>query len=328
MTTSYCMVRLKFSAIALLCTSTVVFTSMAVAADWADPARFESKDGGFVFQTGIGYTFLKGNEFVYDAAGNRISHLIWESDAPIFTAKAKAALPGQWTIGGSLTIGGWGNSHMEDYDWELDDYTFENWSHQSIHPDTDLDRYITTDIAVGRIFHIDANATLNLHGGFKYTNVKWNAYGGSFIYSSDGGFRNEVGNIPDGTPVISWEQHYPGFFLGAEATATSGAWTFSGLARGGLTAQSKAIDHHWRRKLRFKDEYNTIPFLSLEAQLDYAFNSSARIFLAGSFDQYFHKKGDTTIYDIPSGGDSGPLVDGAGMKFRAATITGGLKIAF
>lgn len=323
------MSRLKFSAVALLCVSTVSFTSMASAADWADPARFESDDGSVVFQAGIGYTFLKGDELVYDGAGNRISHLIWESEAPVFTAKAKAALPGLWTLGGSLTVGGWGSSHMEDYDWLQGNYAFENWTDQSIHPDTDLDRYITADIAVGRDFHIDENATINLHGGFKYTNVKWSSYGGSFIYSSLGGFRDVVGDFADGEPAISYEQRYPGFFLGAEAAATSGAWTFSGLARGGLTMRSKAIDHHWMRDLRFDDKYSAVPFVSLGAQVEYAFNASASVFLGGSFDQYFHRKGDTTMYDIPTGLEvGGPVVDGAGMKFRAATVSGGLKIAF
>lgn len=321
--------RLKLSAIAFLCMSTVSFTSMATAADWVDPARFESDDGSAVFQAGIGYAFLRGDELVYDGAGNRISHLIWESDAPVFTARARAALPGQWTLGGSVAIGGRGNSHMEDYDWLQGNYAFDDWTDQSIHPATDLDRYITADIAVGRDFHIDENAIINLHGGFKYTNVKWSAYGGSFIYSSVGGFRDVVGAFADGESGISYEQRYPGFFLGAEATAASGAWTFSGLARGGLTVRSTAIDHHWMRDLRFDDKYSTVPFMSLSAELGYAFNASASVFLGGSFDQYFHRKGDTAIYDIPTGIEvGGPVVDGAGMKFRAATITGGVKIVF
>ena len=320
--------RAKNSLVALACVAATSIAGSAYAADGIDPLRFDSGDDTVSFQAGIGYTFLKSNELVYDAAGNRISHLIWESDAPVLTAKGKAKFYGNWTVGGSVTLGGFGNSFMEDYDWLQGNYNFDDWTHQSLHPDTDLDLYLDLDVAVGHDFRVTDNATINLHGGFKYTNVKWASYGGSYIYSSGGGFRNDIGNFPD-VPAISWEQRMPGFFLGAEASAKSGNWTFTGLARGGLTLDSQGIDHHWMRDLRFIDRYDAIPFMSLGAQVDYAFGNGSSVFLAGNFDNYFHKKGDTSIYDIPTGAQvAGPLVDGGGMSFRALTLSGGFKMAF
>lgn len=54
---------------------------------------------------------------------------------------------------------------------------------------------------------INDATVINLHGGFKYTNMKWKAYGGSYIYSGDGfGFREDRGKFPDGEPVIDYEQ--------------------------------------------------------------------------------------------------------------------------
>ncbi|MBX8819108.1 omptin family outer membrane protease, partial [Ochrobactrum sp. MR31] len=89
---------------------------------------------------------------------------------------------------------------MKDYDWLMDPpagYGSDAWSHRSIHPDTQLNRYITADLALGHNFYVNETALLNLHGGFKYTNVKWDAYGGSYIYSRNE-FRDDVGDLSDG----------------------------------------------------------------------------------------------------------------------------------
>jgi outer membrane protease len=313
--------------LAVLTFGAAVITAPAVHA--ADQVEFVSPERNFSFIGGIGYAFLKGDEIVYDDVGNRISHLIWESDAPVLTARFKANIKGNWTVSGGATIGFSGNSHMEDYDW-LDaspSYAFGDWSHRSVHPDTDLDRYLNLDIAAGYDFILNEMTMVNLQGGFKYTNVKWTAFGGSFVYS-DAGFRDWVGDFPDGERGITFEQRYPGVFLGAEATAKNGAWAFTGLVRGGFTFNASDTDHHWMRDLRFEEDYSAIPFVSLGAQVDYAVTESASVFLAGNYDHYFKKKGDTTIYDIPTGTEGPTFQDGAGMKFSSFTISAGVKIAF
>lgn len=91
---------------------------------------------------------------------------------------------------------------MEDYDWASGDYAFDNWTDQSIHPGADLDRYINLDAAIGKNFAMDENITINLHGRFKYTNVKWTAHGGSYIYSKLG-FRDDFGKFTAGEKGIT-----------------------------------------------------------------------------------------------------------------------------
>nr|WP_170954339.1 MULTISPECIES: omptin family outer membrane protease [Mesorhizobium] len=91
----------------------------------------------------------------------------------------------------------------------------------SVHPPgTRLDRYIDLDIAAGPDFVINDATVINLHGGVKYTDMKWKAYGGSYIYSGEG-FRDYRG-VPGPKPGIDYEQRYFGLFLGAEATTTLG----------------------------------------------------------------------------------------------------------
>lgn len=319
------MIRLSAKTLAI---SAAVLASTASLAFSADQSADVVASPDFVFVGGVGYTWLKGNELVYDGAGNRISHLIWETDAPVINLGAKGEFGNDWTVSGNVEFGFSGNSHMEDYDWLAGDYAFDNWTHQSIHPDTELDRYINLDIALGKNFDLNETTTFNLHGGFKYTDVKWTAYGGSFIYSV-GGFRDTVGNFPAGEKGITFEQRYPGVFIGGEAKTVHGAWTFTGLARAGVTIGATDTDHHWMRDLRFEEKYGAIPFVSLGAEAAYQITESTQITLGVDFERFFRKKGETKMYDIPTGIQvGGPFEDGAGMDFQSVTLSAGLKVAF
>ncbi|MBD0415797.1 omptin family outer membrane protease [Tianweitania sp. Rool2] len=302
----------------------------AMAADQVDAVQYASAGNEVTFLGGVGYTWLKGNEVVYDGGGNRISHLIWETRAPVLTGSFNAEVSNGWRVAANGVVGFSGDSHMEDYDWLAPfapGSNWEDWTHQSIHPDTKLDRYVNLDIALGRDFAINDSATINLHGGFKYTNVKWTAHGGSLVYSVNG-FRDTVANFPDGQSIITFEQRYPGLFLGAEATVKSGAFTFSGLARGGFTISATDTDHHWLRSLRFEEKYDPIPFISLGAKADYAITEKAGVFVAANFEKYFRKKGDSTLYDIESGNEGPTYSDSAGMDFYSVTLSAGFKLAF
>lgn len=288
-------------------------------------------NSNFSFLGGVGYTSLRADEFVYDADGKKISQLVWTSNAPVITAAAKVIFENDFTLSGNLVVGLTGNSYMKDYDWiekPSAGYKPDDWSHRSLHSDTQLDRYWTADIALGRNFQVNEASTINLHGGFKYTNVKWSAYGGSYIYSSEGNFRDRTGNFPDGEAGISYEQTYPAAFLGAEATTTVEKWSFSAQLRGGLAFRSNDEDHHWMRNLRFVEKYENTPFISLGARAEYAATERVAVFLSGNLDQYFHKTGDTEIYNIDNGEPRGFYPDGAGMKFRSWFISGGVKYKF
>ncbi len=302
----------------------------AMPAAAADQIVYSEPDRGIVIVGGIGYSWLKGNELVYDGAGNRISHLIWDTQAPVFTLGAKGRLHGAWTVSANAAIGFSGNSHMEDYDWLAGNYEFNNWTHRSVHPGTELDRYLDLDIAVGYDVLVTDTAKVNLHGGFKYTNVKWTSIGGSFVYSTGGGFRNQTGTFPD-IPGITYEQRFPGLFLGASAEADYGNWTVSGVVRGGVTIGATAIDHHWLRNaagLRFDEEYRAVPFVSLGAKADYKVTDTASIFLGADYDHYFRTKGDVRITDLATGAQSTVSVDGGGADFSAFKLHGGLTVKF
>lgn len=296
----------------------------------AAPASAQSADQSFQLLGGVGYTWLTGNELVYDAAGNRISHLVWDSQAPVLTLGARAEVMNGWKIIGNAKVGFSGNSFMRDSDWLAPfspSFDANDWSDRSWHPDTDLDHYFDLDIAIAKdVIHTDT-ASLNLQGGFKYTDVKWTAYGGDFNYSV-GGFRDTSGSFPDGERGITYQQRYPAVFIGTEGAIQSGAWTFTGLLRGGVTFNASDTDHHWMRDLRFEEDFSSTPFVSIGAKVDYALSTRMSIYLAGNFDKYFRKKGDTSMYNIPSGALIATFPDGAGMDFQSTSLTIGAKVAF
>ncbi|WP_245499166.1 omptin family outer membrane protease [Mesorhizobium sp. M1A.F.Ca.ET.072.01.1.1] len=296
-----------------------------------DKAVYAHPGQSVSLQAGVGYTWLEGNELVYDGQGNRISHLIWDTQAPVLTLGADAEVTDNWRIMAHGTFGfsGTGKSHGADYDWIVPlspSYAFNDWSGRSLSP-ADLDRYIAVDIAAGRDFVIDDATKVNIQGGFKYTDVKWTDHGGSHVYRS-AGFRDDVGTFAN-VPGITFEQRYPAIFLGAQAARTSGLWTFTGLLRGGVSVSPSDTDHHWLRDIRFEDRYDLAPFVSLGAQAGYKVAANTDFFVGGSYDRYFRTKGDMTPYDIPTGTQlGGPNVNSAGMDFYSLTLSAGLKMTF
>lgn len=277
----------------------------------------------------IGYTWLRGNEIVYEN-GDRISHLIWETGAPLLQLSARGNLANGWTLSASADTAFSGNSHMADYDWlmpHLIDFAFDNWTHRSVHPGTQLDRYLELDIAIGRDFAIDENTRVNIHGGLRYANVRWTSYGGSYVYSNVG-FRDHTGTFSD-NPVISYEQRFPGLYIGANGTHELGDWSVAGHASIGLTIGATATDHHWRRDLRFEETYAPKPFIELGSQLDYRVSDTASVYLAASYEHHFDTRGDVMTYHIPTGATiGGPDVAGAASDLTAIKLAGGLKVQF
>lgn len=309
--------------LAIAIASLVSISTLAKAEDMS--VGLASPD--FVISGGFGYTWLKGNELVY-ASGNRISHLTWETKAPVVTLSANGEFYNDWTISGNAVFGFNGDSHMVDYDWLAGDYAFDNWTDKSIHPDTRLDKYINLDVALGRNFTLNDAVIVNLHGGLKYTNVKSTAYGGSFVYS-DSDFRDDIGNFAADQKGITFEQRYPGIFIGTEAKIKHAQWTLTGLARAGVTIGATNTDHHWVTDDRYEDKYGPIPFLSLGAEAAYQVTDNAQFTFGANFEQFFRNKGDTLKYNIASGRqEGGPFKDGAGMDFRSITLSASLKLAF
>lgn len=308
----------------------------ALAADWgaSDYAEVTDEQGSVTLSGGIGIISIEANEYVYLAAGSdtRTSQLIWQSTAPMLTAGLDVALPEGWTFAVNMQVAMGGDSYMEDYDWIAPFATGtgdDDWSDRSQHDDTDLDWYINGSILVGHDLVVSDNLTVNINGGFKYTDVQWAAYGGSYVYS-DVALRDDVGEFADGEPGITYRQSFPALVAGLDAEWVEGGWTLGASAQAGFTFYGTGDDHHWMRvpPLNFIDSLESAPLVSVGASMGYEVAEGVNLFVAGTAEQIFTARGDTNTYNNNTGVLVGTDLDGAGGDLFAASITAGVQGTF
>lgn len=280
-------------------------------------------------RAGFGYSWITANEYVYED-GNRISRLIWESQAPVVTAALKVELWENVVFSANGKVGLSGSSHMRDFDWVgpyARSYAAQDWTHYSTHPSTSLDHYVDIDAALGRRFTLGEGRHLTLQGGFRYTDIKWTAHDGPYLYSRNG-FRDTAKLDYTSLPAIDYQQRYAGLFVGAETEFRLEAWTLTALVKGGVTFSANDTDHHYFRQLRFEDDIGSLPFLTVGARADYALSASAGFYLGVELDTYFRGTGDASMYDNVTGELLDVFKDGSGMDFQATTVSAGFRLAF
>lgn len=276
------------------------------------------------FFAGVGMANIKAGEYVYQG-DYKVSQLDWESKGvKTGTIGAELDLGYKWRLKGRLDVGLGGDGHMVDRDWLAP--SIDDWTHQSIHPDTGLDRYINLLIEADRSLINTGSSRVALGGGLGFTDVKWTARGGSYIYSTFG-FRDTVGNFPDGEKGITYEQRIPTLFLSANAEQSLGRFTLSGTARGGASIGFKGIDDHWMRDLRFTDEILLAPMVGATVTADYQLLASTSLYVSGDFQKVFTARGDSTVRDTNTGATA--EFDDAGKgDFQSVAVSVGVKGRF
>lgn len=308
---------------------------LGYGSSWAAPfgmehdnheAKAAPVDGRLRLRASLGATYLQGNEFVY-AGTYRVSKLIWETTAPLLRGSISADLGYGISISAEGSMAFNGDSHMVDYDWLHGDDTHENWTHRSEHPDTSLEHFWTGAATIGYDLANVEDAVIRLHGGFQYTDVKWNAFGGSYVYSSDTGFRDLVGSISPGEPAISYRQQMPEVFLGVDGEQYYGALRVGALMRAGLVVGAVATDDHWLRDLRFTDTIYVQPAVELGLDAGYALGSHAELTLGGRLKHMFEQRGDAAAYDTASG-TTYHTTNGVAASFTQVDATVGLRARF
>jgi omptin len=300
-----------------------IFALATAGSASADEFKLQSLDGTVSFSGSYGLTSIRANELVFEGKA-KVSQLIWKSNfVSTLNGAVKVALTQDWYFNASGTIGLGGNGHMADYDWLQPG---QPWSDRSLHPDTRLDHYFVAGIEAGRTLVSRDGTDIGLGVGFKYTDVQWSAYGGSYIYSENG-FRDSRGHFPRGEKGISFRQSWPVPYLGLNLSHHDGPWTFAAALQAGVTVKADDIDDHWVRSLRFYDYLETAPTLSLASSVDYTVWNNASLYLSGSFDKMFRARADTKQVDNTNGKvDWYP--NSAGGDFRSATVSFGLKGRF
>lgn len=280
---------------------------------------------------GVGVLLLEGREYVFRGTGstNLYSLLVWQSTAPLLTASLDVQMPSSWTFGATANFAHSGDSYMEDYDWMVPRPgrpDMSNWSHRSQHPNTSLDWYFNGSMQLGYNLHLDDDATVNLHVGIEYTDVKWAAVDSTYIYSSSTGFRDITGSYTG--PIISYRQQLPSLFAGANGTLQRDKWTFNIGAKAGITFAGKAIDWHWARDLRFDENVYPAPVLGVNASLEYQVADQLSFVVGGEVNRVFLGRSDTAMTAISTGAPIGSSLNASGAELLSGTFKVGLSGRF
>lgn len=304
----------------------VLFAAAAMAAAGsahAEDVKLQSLDGMVTFTGSFGVTGVRAKEFVYQGQA-KLSQLNWKSDCiNTLTGAVSVELPKEFYLSATASVGFDGNGHMADFDWLQPG---KPWSDRSLHPDTRLDHYFAGGVEIGRTLISHDGTDIGLGAGFKYTDIQWSAWGGSYIYSVNG-FRDARGNFDPDEKGITYRQSWPVPYLGLNLNHHEGAWSFSGAVQAGLAVDAYDIDDHWVRHLRFYDYFDTTPTLAVSSSINYAVWNNAALYLSGSLDNMFRTRGDTKMVNTKNGKEFW-FNNGAGGDYRSATISFGLKGTF
>ncbi|WP_246722858.1 omptin family outer membrane protease [Rhizobium ruizarguesonis] len=289
----------------------------------AGNALFSSDDGNF---GGLGLANIKAQEFVYEG-DRKLSQLNWESKwMTLFTVGVDAQIDNDWSLKGSVEVGAIGDGHMVDYDWDSGEH--DDWSDRSIHPLTELDHYVAGAIQLNRTIYGNETSSIAVGAGVQYTDVKWTDYGGSGIYSSAGGFRNDPWTNPDWVRGISYQQQIPIGFLSLSGKYNFGVLTISGDLQTGLSFGIKDTDDHWLTNTWYHEAIDPAPTIGATVALDYAMTPAASLYLSGSFERVFNSRGEMQEDDTEEGTRSAWQKDVAGANFQSMSISFGLKATF
>ncbi len=180
---------------------------------------------------------------------------------------------------------------MDDYDWLMPAY--DDWSHWSHHEET-----IVTNIT---IFDAKVSESSRLKGlsyvlGYKYDTKTWKAYDGTYVYSSDPGYRDQTGSFnldPNSNVImITYIQEFHSVYLGLEYQKKFGDFTLAALANYAPSVVAFDYDIHHARNIKFDSVFSGGTAFETELSIRYNYQG---FFLQTSYTHHLYNenRGDT-----------------------------------
>lgn len=286
-------------------------------AKMTDEQRFQV--GGVAVSLGVGLLNGQAQEKVYDTFdGKKISQLNWDLKQIPTLHLGLAYDPLDWL---TLEARGWtqiakGDGHMKDYDWEGEDG--EGWSDYSDHPDTRVQKAWQAEVAATAWALKREDLALGVMLGYQRTQLGWQARGGRYIYSEDG-FRDSVGQFPDGEKGISYRQTYDTPYIGLVGLYTYRDWSLEGRFKYSQWVKARDFDTHHMTDTTFAGNngnrgrmqslalgvgYRISPRFSVKAGVDYQVYAEAK----GSVKKTNLQSGEVDHYGGKAGSQAGRTV--------------------
>lgn len=298
---------------------------MTVPAQAADAGGSTVARSFITLSASLGHLNGVANERVYRRNDGKLSKLVWDMQHALVLNGGVAFHAKDWlTFYGNASIGLAADNTMDNYDWlgnpEPDKPNMHSW-----HDDTELDHYYTLDAGVSLLLLETGFNRVSVLGGFKYTDVKWSAYGGCYDYE----YWDMRGCINDDLKVISYRQSLPALYGGLGYAGSHERWSLALEGRLGMTLSgAEADDDHWLRNVNFIYHLKPAPYLALNGKAGYAVSEKADLFASVAFDKFFEMRGETTYTETDTGFSVRSNYDSGGADLYTLNIAIGLDYRF
>ncbi|EEZ6653246.1 omptin family outer membrane protease [Escherichia coli] len=274
----------------------------------------------------------KTKERVYDPenGGRKVSQLDWKySNAAII----KGAI--NWDLLPRLSVGasGWTTldhkgGNMVDRDWQDSDKP-GIWTDESRHPDTRLNFANEFDLNVKGWILNEPDYRLGLMAGYQESRYSFTARGGSYIYSSDDGFRDTTGTFPDGERAIGYKQRFKMPYIGLTGSYRYEDFELGGTFKYSGWVESSDNDEHYdpSKRITYREKVKDQNYYSVAINAGYYVTPNAKVYVEGTWNRVTNKKGDTALYNH-NDNTYDYIKNGAGIENYSFITTAGLKYYF
>jgi outer membrane protease len=304
-----------------------------------DPGAIRTTVGGFSFSLGAAVGVVEGTAteaaFYYPIGRKfKLSELKWDLKDVVMGAVRGSVGYGRFRL--NLEVASAlndGDGQMVDRDWNYPDGVSafltpddRNWTDESRHPDTSLDKRLVIDPSLSVLAL--QSGPFRVHGliGFKSDTLKWSARGGTFVYSTESyASRDFVGAFNPNREVINYEQRFSIPYLGLAAS-----WVRRSLQVETHLAFSPAvfasdIDNHDLRNVRFEGDFSWGTYLGVGVTAAWEFAPGWSALFGVEYQTIPEISGDVTITGAEGNAFLG---DGGGIALQTLSLTVGAGYRF
>lgn len=306
----------------------VALSEPARAQGWFDPAPTGEpvKLGETIsVAPSIGYLRSSSTENVYDpVTREKVSQLDWKSDAATLGARIAVKPLETVTLRGSIWAAVAADGSMKDRDWLFGYDGPGSWSHQSTHPDTRIPKAWQGDVSLAYTLYGSGDLAVAALAGYRRYDVKYRAYGGSYVYSVDG-YRDMAGSFDPNVMGISYRQVWDTPYLGLGAYYRGEAVSASAEIYGSPFSFARDRDYHALRDTLFVERFTPTTMIGANVAVEYRLNTAFSLVGRLDYARYQEAKGGTRIYDAATGTYLRVPKPGAGADAETLNLSLGVK---
>ena len=274
-----------------------------------------------------GYLTGQGREYVSNApfSNDKLSQLNWRIDNAFVVGGRMAVSPVE---GLTLRARAWvhvaSNNTMDDYDWLAGYVGFNSWTHWSHSTDTDIAKAWQGDVSAAYRWWQDEDLALTVIGGYRYMTMKWNAKGGSYVYSTFD-FYDTVGTFPAGQLGIAYQQWWSTPYAGLGLVYKMGAFLLTSELIASPWAFGRDKDHHPLRSLVFTEDFRPTTFFAATVGAEYQYADWLAFTARAEYQNYGNATGPTKMLDGLTGNVFNFRKPSAGADAETLLLSLGVK---